>query len=86
MGEIGSNGTDSWASLQIQTWGESPQPLLQGALGNGWHAPGKILRGELPSPSKAEIKQTKNGVALVKGCFNRGLPRIVSLANPSGCS
>lgn len=73
MGEIGCNGTDFRASLQIQNWGESPQPLLPGALGMGWHALGKIHLGELPSPSKAEIKHTKNGVALGLKYLLRGV-------------
>lgn len=68
MGEIGCNGTDFRASLQIQSWGEIPKPLLPGTLGKGWHAPGRVHRGELPFSSKAEIKQTKNGVALGLKC------------------
>lgn len=58
-GEIGSNGTRFRAWLQIRSRGLRPPLLLRGPEGEGGIAPGKAPAGRLPSPSKAEIAQTK---------------------------
>lgn len=53
MGEIGCNGTDFRASLQIQSWGESPQPLLPGASGDGLACTREDSSGRTAIPFKS---------------------------------